>query len=437
MLQIPAERRERLGWYTYDWANSAFSTTVVAVFLGPYLTAIAKAAAGPGGSLRLGWLTISPDSLFLYAVSLSVLLQALCLPVLGAIADYSHQKKRLLGLFAMTGATATVGLVGVTEGRWLLGAALFVVANLSFGASIVFYNAYLPDIATPSQRDRVSSFGWAAGYLGGGVLLALNLALVAFAPRFGLSQAQAARICLASAGLWWAGFTVVTLLTLRRRGAVHALPSGQSYIGAGFRQLGHTLRGLPRYPQTLLFLLAYILYNDGVQTVITSLTQFGQEELGLGLAELARLALMIQFVAFAGVLGFARVARRIGTKRAILASLVVWVAALIYAWGLLRGRTDFFLMALVGALVLGGTQALSRSAFSRLIPPGREAEYFSLYEISDRGTSWLGPLLVGLTLQLTGSYRLGLLSLLVLFVSGLLLLSRVDLARAEREAAGP
>jgi UMF1 family MFS transporter len=179
-----------------------------------------------------------------------------------------------------------------------------------------------------------------------------------------------------------------------------------------------------------------MLYNDGVQTVITSLTQFGQEELGLSLSDLAQLALLVQAVAFVGVIGFVWVARRLGTKRTILASLGVWVACLLYAAGPLEGRTAFFAVAAIGALVLGATQALSRSAFSRLIPPGREAEYFGLYEISDRGTSWIGPLLVGVTLQLTGSYRLGMLSLLVLFGAGLLLLARVDLARAERDALG-
>jgi UMF1 family MFS transporter len=227
----------------------------------------------------------------------------------------------------------------------------------------------------------------------------------------------------------------VTLATLRSHGQPRALPPGGTYLTVGFRQLAGTLRELPRYRQTLLFLAAYLLYNDGVQTVIASLTQFGQQELGLDLATLARLALMIQFVAFGGALAFAWVARRLGTQRAIQASLLVWIGGTLYAWGLLRGQADFFALAAVGALVLGGTQALSRSAFSRTLPAGREAEYFSLYEVSERGTSWLGPLLLGLVLQLTGSYRLGLLSLLLLFGAGFAVLTRVDLARAEAEAA--
>jgi UMF1 family MFS transporter len=430
-------RRERLGWYSYDWANSAFSTTVVAVFLGPYLTAIARAAAGADGHVTVLGLSVYADSLYLYCVSLSVLLQALVLPVLGAISDYSRRRKPLLGLFAGLGAAATVGLYFATPERWAWGAAVFVLANVCFGAAMVFYNAYLPDIAAPAERDRVSSVGWAAGYLGGGILLALNLVLVARAPALGLDPGEAARVSLASAGLWWGLFTLVTLATLRSHGQPRALPPGGTYLTVGFHQLGHTLRGLPRYRQTLLFLAAYLLYNDAVQTVIASLTQFGQQELGLGLASLAQLALMVQFVAFGGALFFAWVARRLGTKRAIMISLTVWIAGTVYAWGLLRGQADFSALAAVGALVLGGTQALSRSAFSRTIPAGQEAEYFSLYEVSERGTSWLGPLLLGVVLQLTGSYRLGLLSLLLLFGAGLAVLARVDLARAEAEARRP
>lgn len=437
------QRREQWGWYFYDWANSAFSTTVVVVFLGPYLTAMAKSGADAQGFLYplrgLGgaWARIYADSYWPYLVSLSVLLQITFLPILGAIADYSHRKKPMLAACAFLGAGATMALVFVEGGRYLAGGALFLVANLSFGAAMVFYNAFLPEIAAPDDRDGVSSRGWALGYLGGGLLLLLNLLFFSRADALGISASLAARLCIFSAGVWWAGFTLIPLALLKTREPVKTLPPGEHYVTAGFRQLGHTLRHLPHYRQTLLFLVAYLLYNDGVQTVIALLAQFGVEELGLGQDLLIRVILMIQFIAFGGALFFGYLARWIGTKRAIMLSLLVWIGGAVYAYGPLNDARGFIALAAVGAVVLGGTQALSRSAYSLMIPHGREAEYFSLYEVSERGTSWLGPLLFGLTLQWTASYRLGILSLVVFFVLGLVLLVGVDLRRAAIEAGNP
>jgi MFS transporter, UMF1 family len=425
-----SSRRERIGWYTYDWANSAFSTTVVTVFLGPYLTAIARAAADADGFVRPFGLPIAAASFFPYAVSLSVLLQIVALPVLGAIADYSHMKKQLLGLFALVGAASTMGLFLVDGTNYGLGGVLFLVANLSFGASIVFYNAFLPEIAGPDERDGVSSRGWAAGYLGGGLLLALNLALFSQAEAIGLTPGLAVRIGLLSAGVWWAAFTLVPLLTLRTRQPQRPLPRGESYLTAGFRQLAHTIRGARAYPHTLLFLLAYIFFNDGVQTVIALSSQFGQEELGLPISTLTSVILMVQFVAIFGAFGFLKLSTIIGPKRAVAISLIIWTGTVTYAFAFLRTTLDFFILAGVIALVLGGTQALSRSLFSQMIPRGQEAEYFSLYEVSDKGTSWLGPLLFGLALQFTGSYRVAILSLVILFAVGLALLSRVNIRQA-------
>jgi UMF1 family MFS transporter len=429
-----ADRRERIGWYVYDFANSAFSTTVVTVFLGPYLTSVARAAADADGFVHPLGIKIAAGSFFPYMVSLSVLIQVFLLPVLGAIADYSHRKKQMLFLFAYTGALATLGLYGVHGAGYLLGGVLYVVANISFGAALVFYNAFLPDLTAPADRDAVSSKGWALGYLGGGVLLALNLALVLRAPALGLTTEHAVRISLASAGAWWALFALIPLATLRARQPARRLPPGGRLAVVGFRQAARTLAGLPRYPHTFLFLVAYLLYNDGIQTVIALSSQFGQEELGLPVSTLATAILMVQFLAFLGALAFGWVARAIGAKAAVSISLIIWIGAVVYAWAWLRTTADYFLLAAVIALVLGGSQALSRSLFSLMIPRGREAEYFSFYELSERGTSWVGPLLFGLALQLTGSYRIAILSVTVFFVSGLALLARVDVARAAREA---
>lgn len=428
------DRKELFSWYFYDWANSAFSTTVVTVFLGPYLTNIAKAAADANGFIYPLGISIFADSFFSYIVSLSVLLQVFFLPILGAIADYSHLKKQMLGFFAYLGALATMALYFLQGDNYLMGGGLFLLANLSFGASIVFYNAFLPEISSLEKRDTVSSQGWAMGYLGGGILLAVNLALFLNAESFGVATGHAVRISMASAGVWWAIFTVIPLLNLKRRQPLKSLPAGQRLLTVGFGQLKHTLRNLPQYPQTLLFLIAYLLYNDGIQTVIALSSQFGNQELGVGESSLVALILMVQFVAFFGALFFGYLAGKIGTKRAILASLVIWSGTVFYAYAFLQTETQFFVMGAVIAVVLGGSQALSRSVFSTMIPKGQEAEYFSLYEISERGTSWIGPLVFGLALQTTGSYRVGILSVVIFFIAGLVILPFVDFRRAAVEA---
>lgn len=429
-------RREQRAWYLYDWANSAFPTTVLTVFIGPYLTTIARAAAGPDGFVHPLGITVAAESFFPYMVSLSVLLQVIFLPLLGAIADYTHFKKQMLAVFAYVGALATMGMYFLHGADYLLGGVLFLIANLSFGASVVFYNAFLPDIAHPQERDRVSSMGWATGYLGGGVLLALNLLLFSRAADLGLSTGEAVRINLASAGLWWAIFTVVPVLVLKQRDPVKRLPSGEHYVTVGLKQLRRTLGKIRGHRQALLFLAAFLLYNDGIQTVIALASVFGQEELGLSMSTLTTVILMVQFLAFLGAILFNYVARVVSAKRAIAVSLLLWIGTLVYAYAFLKTTLDFYLMAAVIAIVLGGSQALSRSVYSLMIPKGQESEYFGIYEISDKGTSWLGPLLFGLALQFTGSYRIAILSLIIFFVLGLLLLFRVDVRQGAREAGG-
>jgi UMF1 family MFS transporter len=427
-------RRELYGWYAYDWANSAFYTTVVTVFLGPYLTEITKAAADADGFVYPLGIKVGEGSFFPYVISLSVLCQMVLLPVLGAISDYSHMKKYLLGFFAYLGSFATMGLYFLEGDRYLLGGVLFLIANFSIGASIVFYNAFLPDVAPPERRDAVSSVGFAWGYLGGGLLLAANLFLFANASSYGLSTGHAVRISLLSSGLWWAVFTLIPMATLKQRQAVKSLPKGEGYLTAGFKQLKHTIKELPRYPYTLLFLFAFLLYNDGIQTIIALASQFGKEELGLEISTLTQVVLVVQFVAFFGATIFNFVAKAVGTKRAIIISLIIWTATVIYAYSALKTAGDFLIMGAVIGIVLGGSQALSRSLYSLMIPKGKEAEYFSLYEVSDKGTSWLGPLLFGLALQWTQSYRIAILSLVIFFIVGLGLLFFVDVEKAIGEA---
>ena len=438
-IDVPpsSTRQERVGWYFYDWANSAFSTTVVTVFLGPYLTAIAKAGAGcaaddpcKGRTLDVLGLGIAPGSLFPYAVSLSVFLTVFVLPVVGAIADRSPRKKQLMALFAYVGAGATMGMLFLTGDRYLLGAGLFLLANIAFGASIVVYYSFLPQIAGPEQRDAVSSVGWAIGYLGGGTLLALNVVAVLFKDELGASTGDVARYSIVSAGVWWALFTTLPLRRLRNRPPAAGVARG-SVLTDGFRQLWHTLRGLKAYPLTLLFLLAYLIYNDGIQTVIALASVYGTEELKLSDDVLVPTILMVQFLAFFGAMGLGTLARRIGAWKTVLLSLVLWTVVLGVAYLLPAGRAvPFVLLGGAIGIVLGGSQALSRSLFSQLIPKGREGEYFGLYEISDKGTSWLGPLLFGLAYDMTDSYRVAIISLLVFFVAGFLALLAVPMRRA-------
>ena len=429
--------RERTGWYFYDWANSAFITTVVTLLLGPYLNKLAQAAADSQGLVHPLGLPVYAGSYWGYLITISVIGQIVCLPVAGAAADASPRKKTLLAAFAYIGAAATLAMFFVQGRAYLAGGALFLIANLSFGASVVVYNSFLPDIASPEERDAVSSKGWGVGYLGGGLLLALNLLLAFQAESLGLTEEQAIRINLASAGLWWAGFTLIPLATLRNRPPARTRAAGRGTVTEAFGQLARTLRELRRYPQALRFLLAYLLYNDAIQTVITLSSQFGYDELKIPISTLALAILMVQFVGFFGAISFNWVAQAIGAQRAIMLALVVWTAVLVYIYVSVRTTAQFFAMAAIVAVILGGSQALSRSLFSQMIPQSKEAEFFGLYEISDKGTSWLCPLLFGLALQFTRSYRLAILSLVVFFAAGLIVLSRVDVPRAMREAAAP
>jgi MFS transporter, UMF1 family len=451
--RVVNDRREIFGWMMYDWANSTFSTTVAGALLSPYLTRLAQVAVCPGGVvtpacdnnvvLDLGLFgALTAKSFFPICIAISVFLQVFVLPILGAIADYSHLKKRLMAVFCYIGAAATCLLFFVTGQLYLLGGLLFIIANLSFGASIVFYNAYLPEICTEDQSDKVSSRGFALGYLGGGVLLAANLGLLLGADRLGISPGLAVRISLLSAGLWWGGFALITFRRLRTRAAARPLPEGQTYLTIGFSELGVTLRELVRLPNTLKYLIGYLFFNDGIQTVIGLAAVFlsqelftaRQRELGDDQTFVLQIFLMVQFVAFFGALLFERIAAAIGTKRAILTSLVLWSGVVVYAYGFLSTTTEAWGMAAVIAIVLGGSQALSRSLFARMIPAGREASFFGIYEISERGTSWIGPLLFGIVVGATGSYRQAILSLIALFVIGIIILAATDTTRAIHEA---
>ncbi len=426
--------REQRGWYVYDWANSAFYTTVVAVLLGPYLTEIAKAAADANGNVLFFGLRVAAQSVWPYSVSLSVFLQVFVLPIVGAYADYGHRKRELLGALTLIGASTTIALYLVEGTSFMMGVLLYLLANLAYGCCITVYNSFLPEIAPPEQRDSVSARGWAIGYLGGGLLLLLNLWMYSNAEKLGMTGLQAVRVGLASAGVWWLVFSIIPMVTLRNRIPSKAPEAGQSAVAAAIKQLLHTLSQLKRYPQTLLFLVAYLVYNDAIQTVFAMSSQFGSEELKMSTADLTQAVLMVQFVAFGGAIAFNWVAGWLGSRRTIMLTLAIWIfaVALMYFW--VYSVKQFYIAAAIVAMVMGGSQALSRSLFSFMIPKGQEAEYYSVYEISDKGTSWLGPLFFGAALSMTHNFRIAIVSLIVFFLAGLVLLSRVDVKRAALEA---
>ncbi|MFF6981728.1 MFS transporter [Streptomyces sp. NPDC008343] len=439
-------RREQRGWYFYDWACSVYSTSVLTVFLGPYLTSVAEEAADADGFVHPLGIPVRAGSFFAYSVSLSVIVAVLVMPLVGAAADRTGRRKPLLAAAAYLGATATTAMFFLDGDRYVLGGLLLIVANAAQSVAMMLYNSYLPQIAPPEERDAVSSRGWAFGYASGSLMLVMNLVLYLAHDSFGVSESMAVRICLASAGLWWGTFAIIPLRRLRDRrsaadpakaSAKNAQAAGKPTV-QGFRQLAATIRDMRRHPLTLAFLLAYLVYNDGIQTVISQASIYGSEELGLEQSTLIGAVLLVQVLAVVGALAMGRLARIYGAKRTILGSLVAWTVTLAAGYFLPAGAPMWFFVLAAGiGLVLGGSQALSRSLFSHLIPPGKEAEYFSAYEMSDRGMSWLGPLLFGITYQLTGSYRDAIISLVAFFVIGFALLARVPVRRAISDAGNP
>ena len=408
----------------------------------PHLTTLAQDDVGRNGIVAtLGpFGSITALSFFPYCISASVSLQVLLLPLIGAIADYSRAKKRLMAAFCYGGVTATCLLYFITGHRYLIGGLLLIVANLAFGVTTALYNAFLNDVTTEDQRDKVSSQGYALGYLGGGLLLAAHLGLVNASDRLGLSRELAVRLSLLSSGLWWGGFALITFDRLKTRVPTRTRPSTRSYLSIGLSELRGLWTELARLPHTRRYLIAYMAYNDAIQTVITVASVFLAQELfvGRGLptneAFLMGLVLMVQFVAFGGALLFERVAFLLNTKHAILLSLVIWTGIVVYAYGLLQTVAQAWMMGAVLAAVLGGSQALSRSLFSQMIPAGHEAAFFGVYEIAERGTSWIGPFFFGLVASVTGSYRQAILSLVVLFLAGIVMLFFTDTARAVHDS---
>ncbi|MCX6461771.1 MAG: MFS transporter [Actinobacteria bacterium] len=438
----PTERRrEQRSWYWYEWAQSSFVTTVSVVLVLPYLTSVANTAAGCAdagsddtctNSLYVLGIPMSPGSAVFYLITVATVLSFLLMPIVGAFIDRSSSKRRWLGAFAWIGAAAAAGLFFVTGGDWLLGALLVIGGNVALIASLTVLSAILVDIAEPGERDRVSTRGWAFGYVGGVVLLIISLALLTIKPA-GLETGMIVRGLFLVAGIWWAAFALIPYFGLRDHPSLS--PDAQVSVSGSFGQLRDTLRHARDYPQALRFLLAFIFFNDGVQTVIAAAAVFGQYELGMAQTYIFAAVILVNLFGIVGALLMGRLAAGRGAKRVILGALVIWIVLVVVGFFIPKGSVALFLVIAVGiGLVVAGTQALSRSLFSQLIPRGREGEYFGLYQSAERGTSWIGTLLFGLVHQFTGSYRWAIAALAILFVIGIFLLRRVDVQRGIEQA---
>lgn len=431
------DRREVFGWLTYDWANSAFFTTVVTVLAGPYLTALAQADVGRGGVvLSLGPIgSITADNLFTSTLGASIFLQIFLLPILGSIADFTPLKKKMMAFFCYTGVIASSLLFFISGDNYLWGCSFLLVSNICFAASNVFYNSFLVDLTTEDKRDKISSYGYAAGYVGGLIMLFANLAMINFAPSLGIDKGLAVRLSMLAASLWWGVFAAITFVLVRTR-VPPQNANGKSLVKIGFVELWKTLRELAGLKYTLLFLCGYLLYNDGIQTVILNSSIFLSQELYIskGLESdstfLLGIFVIAQISALIGALVFERISRVIGAKRTIIVCLAIWSGIVVFAYGFLQTALQAQIMAVFIGLVLGSTQALSRSLFSQMIPKSRESAFFGLYEISEKGTSWIGNAVFAAVVGTTGSYRHAILALIVFFVAGMVILLLTNTAKA-------
>jgi UMF1 family MFS transporter len=426
------------GWCVYDWANSAYATTVLAGLLPAYFSA---AVVGEGG-VTFGGVHYGATALWGFAVSLSAVVSFVSAPVLGAIGDFSAAKKRFLLAFAYTGSVFTILLSLCGEGDVWQTLAFFVVAQIGFVSANVVYDAFLPQLVTADRLDRISGRGYAYGYLGGGLQFAVALGLVAGHEALGIDQGTAARIGLGTAGLWWAGFTFVTAVRLREAPSIEVLPARYrawprvvAYAAVGMGRTLQTAARVRRFKHLVLFLVAFMIYNDGIQTVIVMATIYGKEELGLSTTMLMVTLLIIQGVAMVGALVFGRIAERTGTKRTVLVTLALWSGVVTYAY-FITSAAEYFALGVVVGLVLGGSQALSRSLYGSMIPEHASAEFFGFYKVFDKFSAIWGPLVFGVINTVTGSARLSIVSLVAFFVVGGVLLFFVDerKARAARDS---
>jgi len=411
-------RKRVISWCMYDWANSAFATTVMAAVLPVYYSKVAGATL-PGNTATVYWA---------YTSVIALLITAFIAPIMGALADFLRIKKRLLMIFASIGIVFTTLLYLVMTGDWFIASLFFIFGNVGFATSEVFYNSLLPSVAKPEDIDRVSTRGYALGYLGGGILLAINVAMLNLID----DKEFASRLCFVTVGIWWAVFTIPLLKNIKETPRKNSIAKKFNPLYVGFRRVKKTFNELRHYRQLLIFLIAFWIYNDGIGTIIKMATIYGAE-IGIGTNDLIGALLLTQFVGIPFAILFGRLAGIIGTKRSIYLGLFVYMLISIGAYFMTKG-IHFWILAFCVGLVQGGTQALSRSLFASMLPKAKAAEFFGFYGMSSKFAGIIGPLIFAVVGQLTGTSRLSIVSLVVFFIVGAFILSKVDIEEGIRKA---
>ena len=428
------DKKTIFGWCMYDWANSAYITTAAVALLPNYF---AQAVVGEAGVDIFG-MNMSATALWGFMLGGAAFLVFLFAPVLGAIADFSSAKRRFLASFAYMGSLFATMLYFCKSGDVGLTIALFMGTQVCFVGGNVFYDAFLPQIASEDKLDSVSAKGYAFGYVGGSLQFAIALGLVAMQKTLE-DQAMAARIGMAMTGIWWAGWTLLTMKYLKEVKVPYELPEAYrnrpkalAYLALGISRTVATAKRVGRFKHLTLFLVAYMIYNDGIHTVTSMATIYGTEELRLSTTALMVTLLLVQVVAIGGALVFSRIANRIGAKRAVMCALVLWSGVVTYGY-FIHTATEFFVLGIIVGVVLGGTQALSRSFYGAMIPEQASAEFYGFYSVFSKFSSIWGPVTFGFIKQITGSARLAIISLMIFFIVGLILLGFVDEEKAKAD----
>jgi UMF1 family MFS transporter len=417
---------EQRAWAWYDWANSAYFTTVITAVFPAFFASYAAADLEPAQA----------TARFAAITTISIALVAVASPILGAMADYAGTRKRLLAGFMIVGVVSCAAMTAIERGSWQLAATLFIVGNIAVSATLVFYDSMLPYVARLEERDRVSAAGYALGYLGGGILLLVNLAWILQPAAFGFPDTvTATKAAFVTVALWWLAFSVPLFRRVPEpRGSMDAAEeAGAPAIKAAFARLGRTFREVRRYKHAFLLFLSMLLYQDGIQTIIRMASVYGAE---VGIAQTGQIAafVMVQFLGIPFSYLFGSLGTRIGTKRAILLAIAVYAVATVLGY-FMTTVTHFFILAGLVATVQGGSQALSRSLFSRLVPASKTSEFFGFFAVAERFATVLGPAVFTASVALTGSSRTAVLFILLFFVAGAALLTQVDEEAGMRAAS--